>query len=166
MSADVYRPAGRDGDNALVRSVDRLEIGALVTEFAYRIDHGLSDRVAELFAPQGWYGREGGARSVGRDAIRAAYARRSGDSPDRVSRHLFSNLRIGFDEVNEASGTSTLMLIAGDGAAPLPVNITLVQDYIDRFVRIDGTWLFLSRETKRLFVGEDFREVLQLGDAP
>ncbi len=166
MSLDQPGPARRGQIDALMRTIDRLEIEALVTEFAYLIDHGQSARVAELFAPQGWYGREGGAKSEGRDAVRAAYARRGSESPARLSRHLFANLRIEFDGAEGASGLSTLMLIAGDGAAPLPMNVTLVQDYVDRYVRIDGTWLFLSRETRRLFVGEDFREVLQLGAVP
>jgi hypothetical protein len=163
MSVGRSRPAEDGRFSVLLRIVDRLEIEALVTEFAYRIDHGFSDRVADLFAPQGWYGREGGTKSVGRDAIRAAYAGRRSESPARLSRHLFANLRVAFDGEDGANGLSTLMLIAGDGAAPLPVNVTLVQDYVDRYVRIDGSWLFLARETRRLFIDDGFREVLKLG---
>ena len=136
------------------RTADLLEIAALVTEFAHLIDRGSPHRVADLFAPDGWYGREGGARSVGRDAIRAAYARREDESPARVCRHLFSNLRVQFDGADSATGTSTLTLIAGDGAAPLPMNISLVQDYVDSYARIEGSWLFVSGS---------FREVLHLG---
>jgi uncharacterized protein (TIGR02246 family) len=145
------------------RTADLLEIAALVTEFAHLIDRGSPHRVADLFTPDGWYGRDGGARSVGRDAIRTAYARRGDESPARVSRHLFSNLRVEFDGADSATGTSTLTLIAGDGAAPLPMNISLVQDYVDSYARIEGSWLFESRETRRLFVSGSFREVLHLG---
>ena len=165
MSAGPASPAPDGYARRLARVADRLEIEALVTEFAYRIDHGPSDCVAELFAPQGWYGREGGSRSAGRDAIRSAYARRREGSPARLSRHLFTNLRVAFGGEDDAEGVSTLLLIAGDGTAPLPAELTLVQDYVDRYVRIDGSWLFLSRETRRLFVGAAFREVLNLGAA-
>lgn len=145
------------------RIADRVEITDLVTEFAHLIDRGSPHDVADLFTRDGWYGRQGGARSSGREAIRAAYARRDDESPYRLCRHLFSNLRIAFDDAESATGVSTLTLIAGDGAPPLPMNISLVQDYIDSYARVDGRWLFRSRETHRLFVGGDFREVLHLG---
>ena len=157
----VPRAAGVRFDRS--RTADLLEIAALVNEFAHLIDRGSPHRVADLFTPDGWYGREGGAKSVGRDAIRAAYTRRGDESPARLCRHLFSNLRVEFGRVDSATGLSTLTLVAGDGAAPLPMNISLVQDYVDSYARIEGSWLFESRETRRLFVGGSFREVLHLG---
>ena len=163
----MSKSGGSRGNGVFDRSrvEDLLEITALVTEFAHLIDRGSPHLIAHLFTPEGWYGREGGARSVGRDAIGAAYARRGDESPDRLCRHLFNNLRIAFDGADAASGLSTLTLVAGDGAAPLPMNISLVQDYLDSYARIDGSWLFASRETRRLFVGGDFREVLHLGNS-
>lgn len=154
--------AGSAFDRA--RLADQAEITALVTEFAHLIDRGQSERVADLFTADGWYGREDGSRSIGHDAIRAAYARRGADSPERVCRHLFTNLRISFDGDALASGLSTLILVAGDGAPPLPVTITLVQDYVDTYALAGGRWLFRSRETRRLFVGDGFRDVLRLGN--
>lgn len=146
------------------RTGDILEIQALVTEFAHLIDRGLQHQVADLFAVDGWYGRENGARSVGHAAIKASYARRASESPERVARHLFCNLRILFDGADRATGTSTLLLIAGDGPTPLPLTFSLVQDYLDTYARIDGAWRFASRETRRLFTSDDFREVLHLGE--
>ena len=55
----------------------RLEIESLIAEFAWRIDRGDPATVADLFTEDGWYGRETGDRSIGRDAIRAAYAARA-----------------------------------------------------------------------------------------
>lgn len=147
------------------RTTDLLEIGALVTEFAHRIDSGRTAAVADLFTKGGWYGREGGARSVGRDAIRAAYADRADRHSHRVCRHLFSNLRVEFVDDDRASGSSTLSLFAGDGPTPLPADVALVQDYLDTYERIGGRWLFASRETRRLFADRTFRDVLKLGNA-
>lgn len=156
---DGYLPGRFDRS----RLGDRAEIGALVAEFAHLIDRGSPSRVAELFAPDGWYGREDGARSVGRVAIRAAYARRAAEHPTRVSRHIFSNLRIAFDGADRATGMSILTLVAGDGSPPLPLTFSLIQDYLDTYVLIDGVWLFGSRQTRRVFVGTGFREALHLG---
>lgn len=153
------RQGGFDGAHA----TDLIEIGALVTEFAHLIDHGRAQHVADLFTPSGWYGRENGGRSVGRAAIRSAYAARASRHPQRVCRHLFTNLRIAFDGDDTATGLSTLMLFAGDGATPLPARVSLVQDYLDSYERVDGRWLFASRETRRLFADEHFEDVLALG---
>ncbi len=106
------RQGGFDG----ARTIDLIEIGALVAQFAHLIDRGQSQDVADLFTPSGWYGREGGLRSAGRAAIRAAYAERAIRNPQRVCRHLFTNHRIAFDGDDTATGLSTLMLFAGDGA--------------------------------------------------
>lgn len=152
---------GRVFDGA--RAADLLEIGALVTEFAHLIDNGCGRDVADLFAPSGWYGREGGGRSTGHDAIRAAYEARAGRHPERVSRHLFTNLRIEFAGEGAATGTSTLTLFAGDGKTPLPATVSLVQDYLDEYERLDGRWLFASRQTRRLFADAGYLDVLALG---
>ena len=142
----------------------RVEIEALLAEFAHRIDHGPADGVAELFTEDGWYGRESGARSVGRAAIRAAYAGRAARG-ERLARHLFTNLRLAFDSEAEAHGSCILLLFAADGAPPAPAVPQLVQDYEDRYRKVDGRWLFASRMTRRLFVADSFREVLPLGKA-
>ena len=46
---------------------------------------------------------------------------------------------------------------------PVPANPILVHDYEDNYPRVDGRWLFASRRTVRLFVGEGFKPMLQLG---
>ena len=147
------------------RATDMLEIGALVTEFAHLIDHGFAADVSGLFTPSGWYGREDGSRTVGRTAIREAYAERARQNPHRVGRHLFTNLRVQFGAGPKATGISTLLLFAGDGATPLPADVSLVQDYLDTYERVDGRWLFASRGTRRLVAERGFQDVLRLGVA-
>jgi ketosteroid isomerase-like protein len=145
-------------DAALIRS----EIEALIAEFAYRIDHGLSETVADLFTEDGWYGRPDGAKSVGRDAIRAAYAKRA-ERGERTARHIFTNLRLTIDSAEAAHGTTILLLFAGDGPPPLPARPVMVQDYNDEYRLVDGEWRFAERATHRLFVDESYKDVLNLG---
>ncbi|MEQ8698297.1 MAG: nuclear transport factor 2 family protein [Bauldia litoralis] len=144
------------------RLLTRVAIDALIAEFAWRIDHGESASVAELFTEDGWYGREDGSRSVGRDAIRNAYAARAARG-ERTARHIFTNLRLTVDGPDRAHGTCILLLFAADGAPPHPAVPQLVQDYEDVYHRIDGQWLFAQRGVRRLFVAEDFAPVLPLG---
>lgn len=146
----------------------RAEIEALVAEFAWRIDRGDPATVADLFTENGWYGRETGDRSVGRDAIREAYAARAAREAEagvRTARHLFTNLRVRQQDDRYATGTSILLLFAADGPPPHPATPLLVQDYDDAYERVDGQWLFASRSVTKLFVGEDFAPVLPLGGA-
>ena len=140
----------------------RVEIDALIAEFAHLIDHNQSEKVADLFTEDGWYGRESGARSVGRDAIRKAYAGRAGRG-ERTARHIFTNLRLTVHSDDEAEGSCILLLFAADGAPPLPAEPMLVQDYLDRYRKVGGRWLFASRQTRQLFVSPSFSQVLKLG---
>lgn len=141
----------------------RVEIEALLSEFAFRIDHDLSDTVAELFTPDGWYGREDGRKSQGREAITAAYTNRSLRG-ERTVRHVFTNLRVTAQTEAYARGHCILLLFGGDGRPPLPADPILVQDYDDEYRLFEGRWLFASRRTRRLFVSPSFKPVLSLGD--
>ena len=141
----------------------RLEIEALNAEFAYRIDHDLSDQVAELFTEEGSYGRSssgGGARSVGRDAIRRAYAARA-ERGDRTARHIFTNLRLCYESETRVTGTCILLLFADDGLPPLPAEPNLVSDYEDIYERgDDGVWRYASRTVTHLFLHRDHKPVV------
>jgi hypothetical protein len=140
----------------------RVAIESLIAEFAYLIDHNQTEEVADLFTEDGWYGREGGSRSVGRDAIRKSYAGRAARG-ERTARHIFTNLRLTMLSPTEAEGICILLLFAADGAPPLPAEPMLVQDYKDTYRKVDGCWLFASRETRSLFQASSFERVLTLG---
>jgi ketosteroid isomerase-like protein len=140
----------------------RVAIESLIAEFAYLIDHNETDKVADLFTADGWYGREGGARSVGREAIRKSYAGRAARG-ERTARHIFTNLRLTVQSADAAEGVCILLLFAADGAPPLPAEPMLVQDYMDTYHKVDGRWLFASRETRALFQSRSFERVLTLG---
>lgn len=149
-----------DADQLLAR----VQIDALNAEFAYLIDHDLSERVADLFMPNGTYGFDTGQRSVGHEAIRLAYAKRRARG-DRTTRHLFTNLHLRFESAHRASGTCLLLLFARDGRPPLPATPLMVADYEDVYVQDpNGQWRYESRTISTVF-SDTTREltVLPLG---
>ncbi|HTK35392.1 MAG TPA: nuclear transport factor 2 family protein [Caulobacteraceae bacterium] len=133
----------------------RLEIEALNAEFAYLIDRGRSEDVADLFTEDGSYGRSTGERSAGRLAIRAAYQQRKARG-QRTTRHIFTNLRLTFESDRKAVGQSILTLFAANGPPPYVAEPFLVADYDDVYVREDdGCWRYQSRTVTWLFLQKD-----------
>jgi hypothetical protein len=137
------------------RLLTRLALEELNAEFAYLIDHDLSEQVADLFTEDGSYGRSTGERSVGREAIRAAYRGRKNKGP-RTARHIFTNLRLTYESDTRVRGSSILTLFAEDGVPPHIAEVFLVADYDDVYERQpDGRWLYQSRTITWLFVQKD-----------
>lgn len=133
----------------------RLEIDELNAEFAYLIDNNRSAEVADLFTPQGSYGRSSGERSVGREAIRAAYAGRAGRGP-RTARHIFTNLRLTYRDDGLIEGKSILTLYAEDGVPPHVAEPFLIADYDDVYAQgEDSRWRYESRTITWLFMQKD-----------
>jgi uncharacterized protein (TIGR02246 family) len=132
----------------------RLAIEELNAEFAYLIDHEQSERVADLFTVDGSYGRSTGERSIGRDAIRRAYASRNAKGP-RTARHIFTNLRLRFDARDRATGTCIMTLFAEDGAPPHVAEPFLVADYNDVYVLYEDNWRYSARTITWLFMRRD-----------
>lgn len=135
----------------LMRAAIRCEIEALNAEFAFLIDHDLSERVPELFTEEGSYGRSTGERSVGRDELRKVYAARAGRGA-RTARHIFTNLRLTIESERRAHGRTLLLLFAEDGIPPLPAEVNLVSEYEDIYERgDDDIWRYKSRTVTTLF---------------
>jgi len=150
----------------LEKSLIRSEIEALNAEFAYLIDHDLSDQVSDLFTETGSYGRGTGERSTGRAALRDAYAARSARGA-RTARHVFTNLRLIFETATRVRGTNLLVLFAEDGPPPHPAEVNLVSEYDDIYERgEDGVWRYASRTVTNLFRQHDKPLVLPLGKTP
>jgi ketosteroid isomerase-like protein len=142
----------------------RLEIEKLNAEFAFLIDHDQSEGVPDLFTPDGVYGRSTGERSVGREAIRESYRKRSAHG-QRTARHIFSNLRLTVESDDRVRGTVILTLFADDGPPPHPATPMLVADYDDIYERgPDGRWRYRERIITWLFRREGAASPLALGD--
>lgn len=137
--------------NHTERLLLRLELEELNAEFAYLIDHDLSEHVADLFTVDGSYGRSTGEVSIGHDAIRKAYSARRIRGP-RTARHIFTNLRLGSVSDDLVEATSILTLFANDGLPPHAAEPLLVADYADTYGRCeDGRWRYRSRVATWLF---------------
>lgn len=138
----------------------RIALDQLVNEFAYLVDFGPSETIADLFVEDGWYGW-GDKRSVGREAIRNTYRARAARGL-RTSRHLNTNQRLTMAGDNEARGQSIWLIFAEDGPPPHPAVPLLVADVHDVYVHQDGRWLFQSRQLDDVFVAPDRKAVLPL----
>jgi len=147
-------------DRSLVPIEDWRAFNDLVHEFAYRVDFGPAETVADLFIEDGWYGW-GDKRSVGREAIRDAYRQRAARGL-RTSRHLCTNLRFSRLSDDRAQGQSIWLLFAEDGPPPHPAVPLLVADFNDVYIRQDGRWLFESRQLTDIFVDPQRKAVLPL----
>jgi uncharacterized protein (TIGR02246 family) len=144
----------------------RCEIEALQAEFAWLIDRGDSSQVADLFTNDGRYARASGEVSVGREAIRLAYAARIAHGV-RTSRHVFTNLRVRQLAPGRVHASSILTLYALDGPPLIPTEVMLVADYDDECVRgEDGRWRYASRVVTRIAISELMRGGLPLGISP
>ena len=139
----------------------RAELEELVTEFAHRVDRGPVDSVADLFAPNGWYGWGPDKRSTGRENIRAAYRARAATGP-RTARHLMTNLRLNEIDATHWSGLSIMLIFAENGPPPHPAIPLLVADVEDVFVLHEGRWLFQSRQLTDLFTDPSRTPILPL----
>ena len=139
----------------------RDELEELVIEFAHRVDRGPVDTVADLFAPDGWYGWGPDKRSTGRENIRAAYRARAATGR-RTARHLMTNLRFRAIDEKHWSGLSIMLIFAENGPPPYPANPLLIADVEDVFVLHEGRWLFQSRQLTDLFTDPSRTPVLPL----
>ena len=129
----------------------RAAIEALITLFAWRIDHEDGHGVDELFTADGVYAFGSLGSLDGREAIAGFYKFRREAGP-RTSRHLFSNLHIRRAEPDRVEGTCVLTLHAADGAGPHDTKPQMVADYDDVYVRgVDGVWRFERRSVSVLF---------------
>lgn len=124
----------------------RAEIDAVLADWAWHLDHGDYDAVAELFTEDALF-VTGGLELRGRDAIRKRYMNRTGT---RSTRHTYSGLRIEpiglgaatygpdgeyvpFADAVEAR--STWVNYAVNAAAPIDdVGVYLVADFEDVLV--------------------------------
>lgn len=143
-----------------IATADVLAIQALNVEFAHRVDFGPQESTAELFTEDGWYAWRG-KRSSGRPAIAASYRARAALG-ERTARHLCLNLRLTEISADEVAGRSLMLVFAENGRPPLPVEPLLLADVDDHYVRIDGQWLFRSRQLTDVFADPSRTPVLPL----
>jgi uncharacterized protein (TIGR02246 family) len=125
---------------------DREEIRALILAYGQAHDHRDYKMFASLFAKDGeWIGGLGSAK--GPDAIFALMDKSIGHHPlpeGSGTVHVLTNDQIVIDGDRASSVTKWLYLTPGDDKAP---KATYLGHYVDQFIRENGRWKFLRRES-------------------
>ena len=122
----------------------RLEIGELITEHAWLIDHGHADQLPRLYTEPCAL-RGVGEDLLGMEALRAWSVKRAAMTT-RTARHVCTNIRLVDEGPGRASGTVLVTLFRHDGPSPGAPAPFAVGEYDDRYVLCpDGRWRFESR---------------------
>jgi len=130
-----------------LRHDDRLVINDLLARYCDRLDAYDIDAVGECFAPDARadYGPGRGGEIVGRDAIGQRI--RDGQAAFRRTHHQLGHGTVNFDAANhDRAGAVTAAITwheRWDGRREL-----LALRYVDRLVRVDGTWLIDFRRVE------------------
>jgi hypothetical protein len=136
-----------------VSGADYVELSRLVIEHAWRVDNGRADTVHELYMDDGVL--DVGTPLRGRQAIRE-WGRRLVEAPPwRSIRHVCGDMRFVADGVNEAHGTTVLMVFMVAGQGPATTQPFSVGEDHDRFVRTEQGWKLVSRRWLELFTRGD-----------
>lgn len=134
----------RSIEERLARVEAQLAIQQLASRYARAVDSRDLDTLGALFAPQTPFGEHGtgaeGARGFYSDVLRGFYR-----SFHQVVGHVITDI-----DVDSARGTVYCRAEHEDGDHWV-VNLMV---YFDRYVRVDGTWHFLGRRPRFLFVGD------------
>lgn len=127
----------------------RLEVEALLAEWAWRVDEGRAVTAAELFCEDAAQDLLG-AVSVGLPAIRAAFQRRQ-DLRDRLSQHTISNVRIVSHEADVVHAQWVLTLFRSDTPQrpAVPFLVAVGHDHLRRMP--DGQLRIWRREVRQTF---------------
>jgi ketosteroid isomerase-like protein len=126
----------------LVPIEDRVAIEALVTEYAWLLDHQRWQDVADLCTDDAVLFIRGREIS-GRKGL-AEWAERRAERANRHTQHQMTLLRLYPAAPGEVHGTAALVLhVAKTGGGGTYVD--LVGEYEDEYVRTDDGWRFKSR---------------------
>ncbi len=138
----------------LVSEADHVQLSRLVTEHAWRTDHGYADTVHELYGDDGELDVPP-APVRGRQALQEWGQRLVEAPPWHTIRHVCGNMRFVYDGLDAAEGITvlTVFLVTGPGAATT-VPFSVGEDH-DRFARTESGWRLVSRRWVELFARGD-----------
>jgi uncharacterized protein (TIGR02246 family) len=150
LGSYAAQPAQADDLESLAARVqvleDREAIRALIHAYGQAHDHRDYRTFASLFATDGeWIGGLGSAK--GPDAIFALMDENIGHNPlpnGSGTIHMMTNDQIKIDGDRASSVTKWLYLTPSEDNSPRP---TLLGHYDDQFIRENGEWKFLRRQS-------------------
>lgn len=123
----------------------------LVVDFANYIDSRRYAELVDLFAPDGQLDRLGTVFSGRNEISRFLEAR----SPEVVTRHLCTNVRVDVASEDEASGLSYVLFFSatpGAGAAlPVSASPPSIVEWHDKFCRVGDDWKIRERQIRSIF---------------
>lgn len=154
------------------------ELEQMLYDFAYEIDMNGAQDVGRFYTEDGAF-RTGGVNIQGRAALQGFYNNRNAavkqhqKGGERTGRHVFTNVRVVFDEGDAAKATLTFVNINYAGEGPAPVNVgqmspSAIADGLFECARqADGHWLFTLFAPKQALIGEDdFMKLMLALNAP
>ena len=120
----------------------------LVNQYAYASDRGDYVALANMYTEDGLFARPTAPEVplTSRADILAGFQKR----PPSTGRHVMTNTVIEVVSATEATGECYIVLYRGpapgeDGSLPAMNPVPLVGQFKDRFVKVDGQWLFKER---------------------
>jgi ketosteroid isomerase-like protein len=138
---------------------DRVQIEALVYEYARRIDDGDFAGVGALFADGSVCGPDGTPLATGAEAVEALYVgttRRYEDGTPH-SHHVTTNLAVTIDLSTATAQSYFTVFQATEG---LPLQPIVAGRYDDTFARSAGGWRFDRRVMHLRLVGDVSKHLL------
>lgn len=126
---------------------------ALCTEYSWRVDHGYTDTVHELFADDGHWEAEGVPEPmIGKQALIVGWEKRASVGRQSLRRHLITNFRFSRDENGVVHGYHALIYFQAIIGEPTEPGVTMVGEYDDIYEKTaEGHWLFKRRRMKPVF---------------
>lgn len=153
------------------------ELEQMLYDFATEIDLNGAADVGRFYAEDGAF-RTGGVNAEGAAGVQAFYDTRNANvkkyqkDGQRTGRHIFTNVRVVFDEAdaNKATMYFTNLNYAGEGPAPvqgLGAPSALADGVMECRRGSDGHWLFTLFAPKQALIGEDdFMKLMLALNAP
>jgi hypothetical protein len=153
------------------------ELEQMLYDFAYEIDLNGAKDVGRFYTEDGAF-RTGGVNIQGRAGLQGFYDNRNAavkqhqKGGERTGRHVFTNVRVVFDEADADKATLTFTNINYAGEGPAPVqglgSPSAIADGLFECARqADGHWLFTLFAPKQALIGEDdFMKLMLALNAP
>jgi hypothetical protein len=143
-----------DGPDMLLRAAHEQAIHALIVRVGYAIDHSDWAVLASYLHSDVVFVRPDGQALQGPQAVCDAYAQRN---PDRITRHLLSNVHLTWSSLDRVQALATVLLWTGSlsdekTAAGRPADpVQKLGEHRDVLAFEAGRWWLLRRQSEFVF---------------